>query len=383
MEGAFGHDFSGVRVHSGKEASELARVLGARAYSFGRDIVVARGESVHGPAGRRLLAHELAHVVQYDASGRAIVARQERPDEERLPRDIGNLRSTIQAIPADQVRANWAVRKQDFIDVASDPSNSLNSGQMYQIWLRYWMDEHAQARREYRERDDALRKVDMQAYVEKRPKFDAGVRDLYPREYEAAADRFAAAEYYSSYPLGIHDWLEVHVDVMRRHVTLEQVNLKAVELIKARGLRMAILAMVIAMAGVPAARGITSKGKAPQEGMPQVGKGIAQKVWGGGGPEADVMPLYRYCKEPGDVSAGGWWTTRQAANRADAARITGVFENEMLYQQKVLINSSATKHAPYFKQGISRAVGDSLIEEFRNITKIPGEYIEVTPVKEK
>ncbi len=79
MEGAFGHDFTGVRVHSGHEASGLAQALGARAYSLGRDIVLGRGESVHGTAGRHLLAHELAHVVQYDASGRVIVARQERP----------------------------------------------------------------------------------------------------------------------------------------------------------------------------------------------------------------------------------------------------------------------------------------------------------------
>lgn len=384
MEGAFGHDFSGVRVHSGVEASELARALGARAYSFGRDIVVGRGESVHGPVGRHLLAHELAHVVQYDASGHAIVARQERPgQDERTDSQVRSELEEIQAIPADQVRANWAARKQDFIAVASDPSNSLNSGQIYQIWLHYWMDEQAQARREYRDLDDALRKADMQAYVEKRPKFDAGVRHLYPREYEAAADRLAAADYYSSYLVGVHDWLQAYVDVTRRHVTLEQVNLKAVELIKTRRLRVAILAMVIAIASVPAPRGITPKGEAPLEGMPQEGPaGVVQKVWGGGGPEADVMPLYRYCKNPSDVLPGGWWTTRQAANRADAARITGVPENEVLYQQKVLINSSATKHAPYFKQGVPRSIGDSLIEEFRNVTKIPGEDIEVTPVKE-
>ncbi|MEU5188862.1 DUF4157 domain-containing protein [Streptomyces klenkii] len=82
MEGAFGHDFTGVRVHSGHEASELAQALGARAYSLGRDIVLGRGESVNGPTGRNLLAHELAHVVQYDTSGRVIVARQESPRQD-------------------------------------------------------------------------------------------------------------------------------------------------------------------------------------------------------------------------------------------------------------------------------------------------------------
>ncbi|WAZ26799.1 DUF4157 domain-containing protein [Streptomyces cinnabarinus] len=78
LERAFRHDFSGVRVHSGPEAAELARGLGARAYTFGRNIVLGGGESVHGDSGRRLLAHELAHVVQYDSSGRAVIARQEK-----------------------------------------------------------------------------------------------------------------------------------------------------------------------------------------------------------------------------------------------------------------------------------------------------------------
>lgn len=108
---------------------------------------------------------------------------------------------------------------------------------------------------------------------------------------------------------------------------------------------------------MPIPRGITPKGEAPSEGMPPEGlAGVGQKVWGGGGPEADVMPLFPYCKNPGDVLPNGWWTTRQAVSRADAARLTGVPENEVLYQQKVLINSSATKHAPYFKPGIPRSI---------------------------
>ncbi|WP_443057849.1 eCIS core domain-containing protein [Streptomyces sp. KLMMK] len=79
MEQAFRHDFSRVRVHSGDEASSMARSLTARAYCYGHDIVFGHGESVLGPAGRRLLAHELAHVVQYDVSGRAVIARQTGP----------------------------------------------------------------------------------------------------------------------------------------------------------------------------------------------------------------------------------------------------------------------------------------------------------------
>ena len=78
MERSFGHDFSRVRVHSGQEASSMAQRMAARAYTFGHDIVLGSGESEQGLAGR-LLAHELAHVVQYDASGSAMVARAPQP----------------------------------------------------------------------------------------------------------------------------------------------------------------------------------------------------------------------------------------------------------------------------------------------------------------
>jgi hypothetical protein len=70
FEQAFGWDFSGVRLHAGPTAASIASRLGARAFTSGRDIVF--GGKVHDPeagAHRRLLAHELAHVVQQDMSG--------------------------------------------------------------------------------------------------------------------------------------------------------------------------------------------------------------------------------------------------------------------------------------------------------------------------
>jgi hypothetical protein len=61
----YGHDFSRVRVHHDAAAAESAQALLARAYTFGTDIVFAHGEYKPGStSGRRLLAHELAHVVQ-------------------------------------------------------------------------------------------------------------------------------------------------------------------------------------------------------------------------------------------------------------------------------------------------------------------------------
>jgi hypothetical protein len=67
-EPSFGHDFSQVRVHTDAAAAESAHALGARAYTVGRDIVFARGEyAPRSGSGLRLLAHELAHVVQQRA----------------------------------------------------------------------------------------------------------------------------------------------------------------------------------------------------------------------------------------------------------------------------------------------------------------------------
>lgn len=65
MEARFGHDFSRVRVHSGPEAAVSAGDLRASAYTAGTSIVFGRNQYSPGTAaGKRLLAHELAHVVQ-------------------------------------------------------------------------------------------------------------------------------------------------------------------------------------------------------------------------------------------------------------------------------------------------------------------------------
>jgi hypothetical protein len=65
MEQRFGHDFSRVRVHSGAVAEQSARDVNARAYTVGHDVVFGAGLFAPGThEGRRLLAHELTHVVQ-------------------------------------------------------------------------------------------------------------------------------------------------------------------------------------------------------------------------------------------------------------------------------------------------------------------------------
>ncbi len=65
MEARFGRDFGGVRVQTGAAEAEAAEALRTRAFTMGDRIVFQEGQyNPHTTAGRRLLAHELAHVVQ-------------------------------------------------------------------------------------------------------------------------------------------------------------------------------------------------------------------------------------------------------------------------------------------------------------------------------
>jgi len=65
FEPRFGCDFSRVRVHTGVQAAESARALGARAFTVGSDLVFGASQyDMQTMMGRTLLAHELTHVMQ-------------------------------------------------------------------------------------------------------------------------------------------------------------------------------------------------------------------------------------------------------------------------------------------------------------------------------
>jgi len=65
MEARFGHDFSRVRVHTDARAADSVQAVNAMAYTVGPHVVFGTGQ--YAPttvAGKKLLAHELTHVVQ-------------------------------------------------------------------------------------------------------------------------------------------------------------------------------------------------------------------------------------------------------------------------------------------------------------------------------
>jgi len=86
FEPRFGYDFSQVRVHSGAQAARLTRAVNARAFTVDRDVVFGAG--LYAPEtseGRRLLAHELTHIVQQSASGKPANILQRQDEAESRP----------------------------------------------------------------------------------------------------------------------------------------------------------------------------------------------------------------------------------------------------------------------------------------------------------
>ena len=115
MESRFGHDFSGVRVHSDKRAGESAQSVGALAYTVGQELVFQPGRYVpRSTSGKQLLAHELTHVVQQSHGGNAIGDAEARADvaenqfaqgREVSSRTLGGAPVALQAKPDDTAAA--------------------------------------------------------------------------------------------------------------------------------------------------------------------------------------------------------------------------------------------------------------------------------------
>lgn len=95
MGGAFGADFSGVRVHRGAEADALNRSFGAQAFTTGSNVFLGSDAPAVGTKeGDHLLAHELTHTIQ---QGGARLQRSSPPGGEvrRVTAGDGGRRSPV------------------------------------------------------------------------------------------------------------------------------------------------------------------------------------------------------------------------------------------------------------------------------------------------
>lgn len=105
FEPKIGYDFSQVKVHTDAAANESARAVNALAYTTGNDIVFASGKYQPGTnEGKRLLAHELTHVVQQKKQKQATIQKQDddvvRESEEMRDRFREGRRRDLQHIIA-------------------------------------------------------------------------------------------------------------------------------------------------------------------------------------------------------------------------------------------------------------------------------------------
>ncbi|THU40584.1 DUF4157 domain-containing protein [Niastella caeni] len=82
-----GYDFSNVRIHTDKEAAESAKAINAKAYTIGNNIVFNEGQyNTESQEGKKLMAHELTHVIQQNEQTDAVVSRAvEENTEEVIP----------------------------------------------------------------------------------------------------------------------------------------------------------------------------------------------------------------------------------------------------------------------------------------------------------
>jgi outer membrane protein OmpA-like peptidoglycan-associated protein len=110
MEPRLQHDFSHVRVHANPQAAESAAAVNALAYTVGHDVVFGAGQyAPHSKTGRRLIAHELTHVVQQarggtggDAELRADVAAERASRAEPVSEEMaGGAPASVQKADKD------------------------------------------------------------------------------------------------------------------------------------------------------------------------------------------------------------------------------------------------------------------------------------------
>src|SRR5215212_8558685 len=98
MESRFGYDFSNVRIHTYEKAAKSAQSVNALAYTIGNDIVFGGQYLSECESGRKLLAHELTHVVQQRVGDLHIARTPEDEADAGLP-DAKPIPSTTTPAP--------------------------------------------------------------------------------------------------------------------------------------------------------------------------------------------------------------------------------------------------------------------------------------------
>ena len=146
FEPRFGADFSTVRVHTGGDAAYLARSINARAFTTGRDVVFGAGQyAPESTAGKRLMAHELTHVVQQGgkvsrgAKPAAAIQRFAFINENQVAPNPPGLTPGMKSMATDNLVRNY-LNMQEFKNHAAKQTDYLGNLQgavKTGTWLRF------------------------------------------------------------------------------------------------------------------------------------------------------------------------------------------------------------------------------------------------------
>lgn len=115
MSQKIGSDFSNVRVHTDSKAAEMNEGLGAKAFAHGNDVYFNKGNfNPNQPEGKRLLAHELTHVVQQKGKIQPKIQKQSggRPNPDVVPFSGRLARSLPIAFYSTEAKPNITVALQ-------------------------------------------------------------------------------------------------------------------------------------------------------------------------------------------------------------------------------------------------------------------------------
>lgn len=113
MAQGFGKDFSNVRIHTDPAASTMNKNLGAKAFTYGTDIYFNSGKfDPQSQDGKKLLAHELTHVVQQD--GLPVYKIMRKVDEAGVEAEY-NTWADEKKQPKDKTHSDFPLAVWDFI----------------------------------------------------------------------------------------------------------------------------------------------------------------------------------------------------------------------------------------------------------------------------
>jgi hypothetical protein len=115
MESRFGYDFGDVRIHDNNLAAKSASSINALAYTFGNNIGFNTGYyNPHSVSGKRLLAHELTHVIQQRESKIIWINRKEGDESDDANISLGIIDDSLIGKGAEEIigHTEWIVLKE-------------------------------------------------------------------------------------------------------------------------------------------------------------------------------------------------------------------------------------------------------------------------------